>query len=113
MTSETREIPKSEWKSYFNDLSRVPSPPPFVTVQVDGDEIGAQIEAEHKTLLAGISYDNRDDVLVIGLGTADGHEQLEHLVSQPERIYVAEGDERTIDVQDADGVTTLIRFESA
>ena len=111
MTSMTREIPKSEWPSYFNDLSRLPSPPPVVTVEVDGEEVGAQIEAEHKTL-AGISYDNRDDVLVIGIGGPDGHEQLEHLVSQPERIYVAEGDEHTIDVQDADGVQTLIRLES-
>lgn len=111
MASTTREIPKNEWRSYFDDLSRSPSGPPIVTVEVDGAEIGAQIEAEHKTL-AGISYDDRDDVLVIGIGSAGGGEQLEHLVSQPLQIFVAEGDQRTVDVKDADGVQTLIRIES-
>ncbi len=111
MASTTREIPKNEWRSYFDDLSRLPAPPPVVTVEVDGEEIGAQIEAEHKTF-AGISYDDRDDVLVIGIGDRNGREQLEHLVSQPQQIYVAEGDQQTIDVKDADGVQTLIRIES-
>ncbi len=111
MPSTTREIPKNEWRSYFDDLSRLPSPPPVVSVEVDGAEIGAQIEAEHRTL-TGISYDNRDDVLVIGLGDNNGREQAEHLVSQPQQIYVAEGDQRTIDVKDSDGVQTLIRIES-
>ena len=112
MPSTTREIPKNEWRSYFDDLSRLRSPLPVVSVEVDGEEVGAQIEAEHKTL-TGISYDNRDDVLVIGIGDNDGREQAEHLVSRPQQIYVAEGDERTIDVKDADGVQTLIRIESA
>jgi len=111
MSSTTREIPKNEWRSYFDDLSRLPSPPPVVSVAVDGEEVGAQIEAEHKTL-TGISYDTHDDVLVIGIGDDNGREQLEHLVSQPQQVYVADGDQRTIDVKDADGVQTLIRIES-
>ena len=30
MPSTTREIPKNEWRSYFDDLSRLPLPPPGV-----------------------------------------------------------------------------------
>jgi hypothetical protein len=111
MPSTTREIPKNEWRSYFDDLSRLPTPAPVVSVEVDGDEVGAQIEAEHRTL-TGISYDDRDDVLVIGIGDNNGRERAEHLVYQPQQIYVAAGDQRTIDVKDADGVQTLVRIES-
>jgi hypothetical protein len=111
MALDTREIPQSDWQAYFDDLSRRLQAPP-VTVEVDGAEIGAQIEAEHTTL-AGISYDRRDDVLVVGVGSHGG-EQLEHLVSNPRQIYVAEGDgEMTIDVQDGEGIKTLIRVQPA
>jgi hypothetical protein len=48
---------------------------------------------------------------VIGLSRG-GHEQVEHLVYNPRRIYAAAGEARagTIDVQDADGSKTLILF---
>jgi Family of unknown function (DUF5335) len=109
MESTTREIPQAEWGSYFDALGRM-DPAPTVTVEVDGEEIGAQVEADRVTL-AAISYDDRDDVLVIGLSRG-GHEQVEHLVYNPRRIYAAAGEARagTIDVQDADGSKTLILF---
>jgi Family of unknown function (DUF5335) len=109
MAETTREIPKAEWGPYFDALGRV-DPAPTVTVEVDGAEIGAQVEAEQVTL-AAISYDDRDDVLVIGLSQV-GHEQVEHIVYNPLQIYALEDEAQvnTIDVQDADGGKTLILF---
>ncbi len=109
MADTTREIPQAEWGSYFDALGRI-DPAPKVSVEVDSAEIGAQVEAEGVTL-AAISYDYRDDVLVIGLSPG-GHEQVEHLVYKPRQIYVLEGEAgvSTIDVQDADGSKTLILF---
>ncbi len=109
MAEATREIPQAEWGPYFDALGKV-TPAPTVTVEVDGADIGAQVETGRVTLVA-ISYDDRDDVLVIGLSPA-GHEQLEHLVYNPRQIYALEAEDRvsTIDVQDADGSKTLILF---
>ena len=109
MAESTREISQAEWGPYFDALGKV-DPAPTVSVEVDGAEIGAQVETGAVTLVA-ISYDDRDDVLVIGLSPA-GHEQLEHLVYNPRQIYALEGEDgvSTIDVQDADGSKTLIQF---
>jgi hypothetical protein len=109
MADTTREITQGEWTSYFDELGRT-NPAPTVTVEVDGAEIGAQVEAEPMTL-AAISYDDRDDVLVIGLSTGE-REQVEHLVYNPRQIYVAEGEAgtSTIDVEDSEGIKTLIEL---
>jgi len=111
MAETTREIPKAEWGPYFDALGKV-DPAPTVAVEVDGAEIGAQVETDQVTLVA-ISYDDRDDVLVIGLSPAE-HEQLEHLVYNPRQIYALDGEDgvSTIDVQGADGSKTLIQFGS-
>jgi len=109
MAETTREIPQADWAPYFDALGKI-EPAPTVSVEVDGAEIGAQVETGEVALVA-ISYDHRDDVLVIGLSQS-GHEQLEHLVYNPRQIYVLEDEDSvsTIDVQDADGSKTLILF---
>jgi hypothetical protein len=111
MATSTREIPREEWRGYFDDFSR-DLHDRTATVEVAGREIGAQVEAEHP-LLTGISYDHKDDIVVIGLDAPGGlQEDLEHIVYHPQKIYVAEGDGETIfDIEDSDQVQTLVRLE--
>ncbi|MCW3032548.1 MAG: hypothetical protein QOK19_590 [Solirubrobacteraceae bacterium] len=114
MASTTREIPREEWRTYFDDFSR-DLPDLAATVEVIAEDLGAQVEAG-QARLAGISYDDRDDVLVIGLDAPGGTpEDLERVVYNPRRIMVAEGDDRQIvyDIEDAEHTQTLLRLEPA
>jgi Family of unknown function (DUF5335) len=111
MAEDTREIPREDWTDYFDELGRL-DPPPTVTVEVDGEEVGAQTEAG-PSLLAAVSYDHRDDVLVVGFGSTD--KRAEHLVYAPRRVYALESDGgvEAIDVEDAEGTKTVIRLRVA
>ena len=114
MPTATQELPRDTWRQYFDELSRVMGTVD-ATVEVVGDDIGVQVEAE-RLVLTGLTYDNEDDVFVIGLDAPGGRpEDLERMVDRPERIFVATGDpppaEMTIDVHDAEGHQTIIRVE--
>jgi hypothetical protein len=115
MASDSQEIPRGEWRQYFDDFSRN-LPALVASVEVDGPETGAQVEVEHG-LLTGITYDDRDDIVVIGLDAPPGGlgEDLERTISQPGRIYVAgeAGGEMVFDIEDAEGNKTLLRVEPA
>jgi Family of unknown function (DUF5335) len=114
MALTTRELPRGEWTQFFNDFSRELDSP-LVTVEVAGQEIGAQVEAE-RLRLTGITYDHKDDILVVGLDAKGGlPEELEHIVYQPQKIYLAndEAGLTVFDVEDAEGHQTLVRVEPA
>jgi hypothetical protein len=114
MALTTREITREEWKPYFDDFSRDLADL-IATVEVDGPSVGAQIEAE-RPRLTGISYDDRDDILVIGLdNSGEIGEDLEHVISSPQRIYLAsgEGAEMVFDIQDSEGNQTVLRLQPA
>jgi hypothetical protein len=114
MTTSTQEIPRRAWRPYFDELSKVLGTTE-ATVEVVGKDVGAQVEADH-LILTGITYDDRDDVFVIGLD-APGNppEDLERMVDHPKRIMVATSgtppEEMTIDIEDAEGHQTIVRLE--
>lgn len=112
--AETDELPRDRWRTYFDDLSRRLATMQ-ATVEIDGPDLGAQVQAED-LVLSGISYDDRDDVLVVGLSPGGPTESLEHLVSSPKRILVESSDAvlpSAIEVEDAEGVRTLVRLQPA
>jgi len=111
MASTTREIPRAEWQSYFDDFSR-DLPDLAATVEVLGAEVGAQVEAE-QPLLAGVTYDHGDDIVVIGMDAGgDRHENLEHIVYHPQKIEVEEEDDaKTFNFEDSEGLQTLLRLQ--
>jgi uncharacterized protein DUF5335 len=111
MAITTREIPRAEWRGYFDDFSR-DLPDLLATVEVAGKDIGAQVEAE-RPRLTGITYDDGDDIVVIGLDAPGGlPEDLEHIVYNPQKIYVAEEDDTTVfDIEDSEEHQTLVRLE--
>jgi hypothetical protein len=108
----TREIPRAEWHAYFDDFSR-DLPVLIAMLEVDGAEIGSQIEADTSRLTA-ITYDYKDDVVVIGLEAASATENVEHLVSKPQRISELQTDGETVfDFEDGEGTKTLLRLRAA
>ncbi|HTU80380.1 MAG TPA: DUF5335 family protein [Solirubrobacteraceae bacterium] len=112
--ADTDELPRERWRIYFDDLSRGLATMQ-ATVEIDGPDLGAQVQAEG-LVLGGISYDDRDDVLVIGLSPGGATESLEHLVSMPQRIRVESSDAilpSTIEVEDSEGERTLVRLAAA
>jgi Family of unknown function (DUF5335) len=114
MASETREIPHEEWQRWFEDFSRE-EPDYLATVEVLGGEIGAETEAARPRLTA-ITYDRKDNILVIGLdGTDDdAAEDLQHIVYGPRRILVAEGDgEISFEIEDQERTQTVVRLDPA
>ncbi len=111
VTLRTEEIARADWRRWFDDFSRGLQAT-IATVEVDGPELGAQIEAQ-RAMLMGVSYDDRDDVLALALRTDDGGD-VERLVSAPQRVYVGSDEHATVlDVEDADGVKTIVRMERA
>ena len=114
MAPTTQELPRETWRPYFDELSRTLGTVE-ATVEVVGRDVGAQIEAE-RLVLTGITYDDRDDVLVIGLDApGEPDEDLERMVEGPRRIMVATSEtppeEMTIDVEDAAGNQTIVHIE--
>jgi hypothetical protein len=112
--ADTNELPRDRWRTYFDDLSRGLRTTQ-ATVEIDGPDLGSQVQAEG-LVLGGISYDDRDDVLVVGLSPGGATESLEHLVSRPQRILIEPSDAilpSTIEVEDAEGQRTLVRLKAA
>jgi hypothetical protein len=110
----TEEIPRDAWRPYFDQLSKR-LPTMEATVEVSGQDLGTQPLADH-LLLTGLTYDNKDDVFIIGLDAPGGPpEDMEHLVEHPQRIFVATGlDTRTelaIDIEDDQDHRTIVRLE--
>jgi hypothetical protein len=111
MATSTREIPRAEWRTYFDAFSRNLEPL-VATLEVSGEEVGAQIEAD-TAKLRGITYDDKDDILVIGLDSIGGSsEDVERVVSAPQTIYLEtlDGGALNFDVEDGEGVKTLLRL---
>jgi hypothetical protein len=116
MSTTTHEIARETWRQYFDELSKTIGTVE-ATVEIIGPDIGAQVEAD-RLVLTGITYDDRDDVLIVGLDAPGSPpEDLERMIDRPQKILIATGDpppvEMTIDIQDAEGHQTIIRIERA
>jgi hypothetical protein len=112
MEPVTQEIPRESWRPYFDGLSKTMGPVE-ARVEVAGTELGDQVAAEGMTLV-GITYDDRDDVVVIGLDARGARaEELQHLVERPQRIFVATGagSELVIDIEDSADRKTIVRLD--
>ena len=114
MPFTTEQVPREKWRPYFDELSRHLGTVE-ATVEIAGRDLGAQIAAE-RLVLTGVSYDHKDDVVVIGLDAPGGSpEEYEHLIEHPQKILVATlGDVKTelaIDIADDQDHQTIIRLE--
>ena len=111
-----KEIPREEWVGFLDGFSSQHEGW-LVTVEVLGEEIGAQVEAEEMTL-EGVTADLRgvgSDVISIMLVNSS-KEHVTHNVTRPTHLRLAQtesGADKALQIESGSGVTTLLRFRSA
>lgn len=100
----SRLLPKSEWQSYFDHLSRHLSVQQ-VRIEVSGLSLGNQVAADKLTLL-GITYEPKSGLLEVAL------EGLDHMIHGPEEIFVEESADslQAMSMVDAEGQRQLIQL---
>jgi hypothetical protein len=112
----TREVPRHDWIEFLDSFSRQHRGW-LVTIEVLGRDIGAQIESRDQPL-TGISADLRgstDDAISVFVGTGSG-DHVAHIVRSPSHVRVketSEGAHEALQIEAANGETTLVRFRSA
>jgi hypothetical protein len=111
----TLEVPRSEWKGFFDSFSRQHEGW-LATLEVLGADVGAQEEARELPF-AGVSLSSAGDeteAISIDLGTKpDAH--VSHAISEPTVVRVEqteEGANAALEIEVADGTKTLLTFRS-
>ena len=112
---KTREIPKEEWTQFFDRFSRKHEGC-LITMEIFGDEIGAQVQDRELTF-QGIT-DEWDEVsgntiTVMTGGKTD--EYITHNIDLPTEVSLEQtddGDDLAIAIKSADATTALLRFRS-
>ncbi len=100
-------INKSQWKDYFDDMSKVLGDVP-VEVEVEGLGIFDKVEVEWLPL-KGITYDPKDNVVSLMF------DKLDHMVEKPYEIEVEKGEDgvKTISfTSEGDGAKTVVKFKN-
>ena len=99
-----RILPKSEWKAYFDHLSKHLIGE-RAEVEIAGLKSGDHIEARWVPLI-GITYEPKGDVLEIAL------ERLDHLIHQPRNIVVTDSPEglESMEVVDSEGLKQVVKL---
>ncbi|RMG38784.1 MAG: hypothetical protein D6720_00600 [Gammaproteobacteria bacterium] len=103
----TQQIATEHLKDYFDHFSMI-MPTELVEVEVAGLDLGDQIEAEWAPL-TGISYDPKDDVVVVELD--DG--KVQHSIRSPQEVVVDEGEDgvHSISIKCGEGHLHLLRLK--
>lgn len=100
-----QKIKKDDWKNYFDFVSKVATRGQRIELEVNGTEIGDQIEATN-LLLLGLTYDPREDILHVHADSVD------HPIPAPKAIVVDEENFviRSIAVQDGGDSIQILHF---
>ena len=81
-----KKIHKKDWQKYFDTFSHKflkDKQPEYIEIQVMSEQIGVQ-PGTSWTILKGITYDPKSDILEIQV------DKMDHMISHPEEIYVEE-----------------------
>jgi hypothetical protein len=110
MASTSQELTRDSWRGYFDEFSRTAGAAE-VTIEIAGRDIGDQIAAD-SLVLTGITYDDKDDIVVVAVGSPD---EYEHIISDPQQIQVSTEDdgETTFDITDGEDTQHLIHVRAA
>src|SRR5438876_12241903 len=113
---ETREIPRSEWRSFF-DVFRRQYEGWLATLESFGQEVDAQQEPR-EVPLKGItltSVVSGSEAIALNLGkTPEDH--VKHTVIEPMHVWLVQTPERAnaaLEIESADETKTVLRFRSA
>ena len=101
-------LPKRAWKSYFEAMSDVLIGK-WAEVEVSSLDLGDQIVAEWIPLL-GITYDDKDDLVDVSLGSEN---QLNHLIRRPTQIEIVDETDglRSIAITTGDGTVQVLKLK--
>lgn len=114
MSSPMRQPVRPEWPSHFAAITEDTAGTP-VSVEIISPEFGTKVEADQLPL-DSMTFDDRDDALIIALSGRDGEEDiLRHIVEHPWKIHFdppTPAAVRTIDVEGPDGTHSLITLHS-
>lgn len=104
--STLRTVPRSEWRQYFDRMSKALLLGKWAEVEVASPDVGDQIVAEWIPML-GVTYDVEDDLLDVALDRTD------HLVYHPKEIVVEESgsDLLSIAILTADDTRQIVRLK--
>jgi Family of unknown function (DUF5335) len=111
-----REIPREEWAEFLDSFSRQHEGW-LVTVEVLGEEIGAQVEAQGVPL-EGITAELKDggeDSISIIVGRIPA-ERVTHNIQAPTHVRIEQTDngaDMALQIESEGGATTLLRLRSA
>jgi hypothetical protein len=112
----TREIPRNEWREFFDGFSRRHQGW-LVTMEVLGADIGAQVEARELPLVgvtAEVSHEGEGQIAII---VGDGPQaHVTHTISGPAHVRLKEsaaGADEALEIESTDSTMTLVRFRSA
>lgn len=110
--TQTREIPRDQWTTFFDSLSRRYRGQP-VSIEVLGPDIGAQVEAK-QVIFEGITMDRKDVREIISLILhRTPQEHLTDIITMPSHVRFERGGQEVLQIESADGVQMLIRFHAA
>jgi hypothetical protein len=114
---QTREIPREEWRSFFEAFSRTHEGW-RVTVEALGDDIGDQVEAAGIPLGEITAEDEPDGRCVINLilGGGERPSPVTHIIDDARRVFVEEtedGVDVSVEIEEADSAKLLVRLEQA
>jgi len=86
-----RQIPREQWASYLEDLTKRLEGR-WITIEVLDKEFGDQYEVE-KLPLAFFFYDPKDDVIEIAVGgwTTSYPVEMRHFIRHPQDVWEREG----------------------
>jgi uncharacterized protein DUF5335 len=111
----TKEIPREEWKDFFDVFSRQHEDW-LATLEVFAPDVGAQQEARDLPL-EGISIASAvgdREAISINLGkTSEDH--ITHTIPKPERVWLEQtptGANAALEIESANQTKTLLRFRS-
>jgi hypothetical protein len=106
----SRRLEKSEWKPFFDLLSKYIVQGKRAEIEIAGLDLGDQVEAEWLPL-SGIVYDHQDDIVQVALGDGDDH--VDHVVRGPREIYFVEDAGRfiSLDILDANGRHHIVKVK--
>lgn len=108
----TIELERSEWKNFFDGLSHELADWETTVHVLDGKN-GAQVLTE-RLPFHGMTYEGDATNGSIGISVGFGRDNHQtHNIKNPRKVAFAErghGPAGTLDIEDNDGVTTLITF---
>ncbi|MET7283697.1 DUF5335 family protein [Kribbella sp. NPDC005582] len=109
MIEARNKIDREEWESAL-DQHTWRHEGDYVTIEVLDPSLGDQLEVE-RLPFRYVSYDRRDDTVVIAVGGTTADVVLRHLIAKPATVSIDEDLEPpSLLIIDADSTSTLVTF---